>query len=89
MVTVSSKNWSVGGMSGTDIDGHVFQPFRIINNKIHEGSQYGRKFETSEEMWAFALLYGYLEEHFRRSWCGTCKKVHSYLDRDCPDRFKN
>jgi len=86
--TVTQDKWNAGGISGTDIDGFIFQPFRMINNKIYKGSCYGMKFKTSEEMWEFAFVHGYTKPFYRRRWCDACHCMHSFLKRDCPNRFK-
>ena len=87
--TVTQIGWNCGVQTGSDFDGAILEPFRVINDKIYHGSQYGRKFPDSESAWKFALTYGYIRPYYRRSWCATCNKVHSFLDRECPDRFKS
>jgi hypothetical protein len=86
---VSNQDFCVGGISGTDIDGYIFQPFRVIDGKHYHASHYGRRFKDTWEASRFSLLYGYSQPYYRRLWCDACKCVHSFLKQDCPNRWKH
>ena len=88
METVGQKGWNVDVTTGTEINGAILNVFRVIDGKIYHGSYYGKQFTSSKLAWTFASIHGYTTRYFRRNWCNECKEVHSFLKRECPNRFK-
>ncbi len=98
MTTVTRDHWSVGYTSGTGIKGVILKVSKHydlhdketgFNFKIRYGMHNNKQFASQEAANAFALERGYLQVHYRRRWCSACMKVHSYLKRNCPNRFKH
>lgn len=88
METVTQKGWSVSVQTSSSYDGAILYVFRMVGNKIFKGSYYEKWFASREDAWQFAYIHGYTQRYFRRSWCDCCKEVHSFLKRECPNRFK-
>ncbi len=66
-MTCTQDNWNVGTMSGGDIDGVLLQPFKgFFRGKARRAECYGKRFDSSDEAFAYALEHGYTQEHVGR-----------------------
>jgi hypothetical protein len=91
ITTVCRDGWNVSTTSTSGIDGVILGVFKLhrINGRhlFQYGSANGKKFECSDDAWAYALDRGYLQP-FVHEWCLKCRKVHYFMGSRsgwCPD----
>ena len=70
--TVTRGPWNSSSRSGTDIDGHIFQPFRVVNRgepgpmKFMRAASYGKRFDSQEQVTAYAIEHGFSQPFYSR-----------------------
>lgn len=80
MNTVTANGWNVSALTCSYEKGAQLSVFKLRGAKFQYGEGNGRRFETSEAAFAWALEHGYLEI-FRTAWCRHCRTAHTFLGR--------